>query len=143
LVYPTYTKTAGLGSLTYIRDGYQLSDASPWTVAATVQYDFALSGTVGAYLRGEDRYGSQNHGNFAFQDPTTAAYNRFYLVNGATNQVDLRAGATFKGIDLSLFVNNLLNDHPILAGNLNLADASYGEYTLRPRTAGLTASYRW
>ncbi len=62
----------------------------------------------------------------------------------ATNRVSIRAGATFNRVNVVLFVENLLNSHPQL--DLNHQDPDtllYEASTLRPRTIGLTATYRY
>jgi hypothetical protein len=56
----------------------------------------------------------------------------------------MRAGMTVEGVNLALFSDNLLNAHPQL--NLNHQDSNtllYEASTLRPRTIGLTAIYRY
>jgi outer membrane receptor protein involved in Fe transport len=60
-----------------------------------------------------------------------------------TTRLDIRAGMSFGDLDVSLFVENLLNDHPVLSlGHDSLDSENYRTTTYRPRTIGLTATYR-
>jgi hypothetical protein len=62
----------------------------------------------------------------------------------STSFVSLRSGTTIKGAEVSLFVDNLLNAHPGL--NLTHEDQYtllFQNTTFRPRTVGLTATYRY
>lgn len=61
----------------------------------------------------------------------------------AHSSLDLRTGVRFAGADVSLFVNNLLNDHPSLSlGHDAPGSGFWRTTTLRPRTIGITASYK-
>jgi hypothetical protein len=56
----------------------------------------------------------------------------------------LRAGLRWNGFDLSMFANNVLNSLPVLVtGHDTAATALYYEHTWRPRTIGLTGTYRF
>jgi hypothetical protein len=60
-----------------------------------------------------------------------------------TNVVSLRAGTTFGNFQVALFADNLFNSHPQL--DLNHQDSNtllFEASTLRPRTIGITATYR-
>lgn len=61
----------------------------------------------------------------------------------ATSVLDLRAGVRSGDLDISLFANNLLNDNPLLSLG---RDAPWSTYyrttTFRPRTIGITATFR-
>ena len=61
------------------------------------------------------------------------------------DQLSLRAGVRMSGIDLSAFVNNLLNQSPTLyrMRYTPAYDSFFQESTLRPRTFGVTGSYRF
>jgi outer membrane receptor protein involved in Fe transport len=61
----------------------------------------------------------------------------------ATSVLDLRAGLRFGDIDVSLFVNNVLNDSPLLSyGHDDAGSGFYRSTTYRPRTFGITATIR-
>jgi hypothetical protein len=58
--------------------------------------------------------------------------------------VSARAGAAFETWDLALFMDNVFNAHPQL--NLNHLDQYtllFEATTFRPRTFGVTATYRY
>jgi hypothetical protein len=58
--------------------------------------------------------------------------------------LSLRAGITVKDINFALFMDNILNAHPQLGLNHQDSDTLLFEATtLRPRTFGLTATYRY
>jgi hypothetical protein len=55
-----------------------------------------------------------------------------------------RLGLRFsKGIDVSLFADNLLNTHPLLNSYLGLIDITSGAFTVRPRTVGVALLYHF
>jgi hypothetical protein len=77
-------------------------------------------------------------------DPATSSYDAGLVQDPATTQVSMRAGTKLGDFDVSMFANNLLNSHPQL--DLNHQDQFtllYEAETLRPRTIGLTATYRY
>ena len=76
-------------------------------------------------------------------DPLASSYDPALLPNPATNIVKLRAGATFGDVAVTLFVDNLFNSHPQLDLTHQDSDTLLFEATaLRPRTIGITATYR-
>ena len=62
----------------------------------------------------------------------------------ATTQVSLRTGITHENWEFNLFVDNLFDAHPQLSlAHQDQFTELYTAETLRPRTIGLTASYRY
>ena len=59
--------------------------------------------------------------------------------NPAIHVFNLRGGYKTGPLDVSLFVNNVFNSHPLLGGFTVDKLVTYS--TLRPRTVGLTANY--
>jgi hypothetical protein len=67
------------------------------------------------------------------------------------NNLQLRAGVRWNGFDLSIFGNNLTNQHPLLFESRDIPpnlptsapDNLYFGRTTRPRTVGITATYRY
>jgi outer membrane receptor protein involved in Fe transport len=56
----------------------------------------------------------------------------------------MRLGMTFGATDLSLFVNNLTDQHPLLNRYQDSVDSHiFTDTTLRPRTIGLSASFKF
>ncbi len=114
---------------------------SPWRVALTGHYETPLSDSLSGYLHVDYTYSSAmpRTGN---RNPGSFNYNRFLLPDAASSQVNLRLGGLVGGADISLFVNNLLDAHP----RIGLATSKrymWSQTTLRPRTFGITAAYRY
>ena len=56
----------------------------------------------------------------------------------------MRFGLRNAGLDASLFVNNLLDKAPLLSQSHDTSTSTLFYYsTLRPRTIGLTLTYRY
>ena len=116
---------------------------SPWTATAGAEYDFQLMEND-AYARVDYEFASHNGWPLATQNPLSESYDPNLVADPATNFVSARAGAIIGPLDASLFMNNVLNAHPRL--DLNHQDTStllYEASTFRPRTTGLTLTYRF
>jgi hypothetical protein len=65
----------------------------------------------------------------------------------ATRNLQLRAGVRFSGFDVSVFADNLLDQHPLLFKSRDIADDNtdllYFGRGVRPRSYGLTLTYRY
>ncbi len=153
-----YTKTL-LGPVSAINGSQSLLikkddplAVSPWTVSVGGQYDAQIHG-VPVYLRGDYEYNSAYRRTFG---PGTTTYGPDVYDGNATDIASIRAGVNMRGVDVSLFVNNLFDSRDPLdrqGGRANCATAecsSYTfnsrmliDYTFRPRTYGITASYRY
>ena len=103
----------------------------------------------------------------AAEDPNTVQYAACSTSTGGTvacsytppanTFVSLRAGQEFNGWNISGFIDNLLDTHvvtnynyqgvdgfgPTTAGGAPAATALYRYLTYRPRTFGITATYRF
>jgi len=116
---------------------------SPWTATAGAEYDFQLLEND-AYARVDYEFASHNGWPLTTQNPASESYDPNLVADPATNFVSARAGAIIGTLDASLFMNNVLNAHPRL--DLNHQDTStllYEASTFRPRTTGLTLTYRY
>ena len=76
----------------------------------------------------------------------------YYLGEGAEPRIparsafvlDLKLGTHFGAVDAALFVNNTTNEHPILTRtHAAPGDPLFMSSTVRPRTIGVNASYRF
>ena len=94
------------------------------------------------------------------QDPNSAQYTANAGVNispsiSSSKFMQARAGVTLGDWQASLFIDNLLNAHPITNYERTFTDAynpanatntvplpQYNQYTFRPMTVGLSVSYR-
>lgn len=113
----------------------------PWSVSSSAQYEIPLVNDHRMYVRGEYQFHSRNPGPFYTQIPSSPNYYPGIVANPATNLVNLRLGEKTRAVDVSFFVENLFNSHPLLdayqaAPTENLITYS----TFRPRTAGLSAN---
>jgi len=118
-------------------------DVTPWTVTLGAEYRFTWMGRD-SFVRGDYEYNSKRTTAIPAEDPGTKYYDHGLVPNPATNQLSLRAGMNFEKWDLALFAENVLNAHPRL--NLTHQDKFtqlYEAQTLRPRTIGVAATYRY
>lgn len=116
---------------------------SPWTASGGVEYDFQLLQND-AYARADYEFTSHNSWPLTTQNPLSGSYDPNLVADPATNFVSMRAGMIIGTLDAALFVNNLFNSHPRL--DLNHQDSStllYEASTFRPRTTGVTLTYRY
>jgi len=116
----------------------------PWTVTGSLEYDFPLFDKVG-YAWIQDAYHSANHGPFSTHEPAnTVVYDPGLVPDQSTNVLSLRAGLRFDRWDVSLFVDNVTDTHPQLSlEHTNPGDPRFQAVTLRPRTAGITATMHY
>ena len=116
---------------------------SPWTATAGIEYDFELL-EKDAYARADYEFASHNFWPLATQHVASESYDPHLVADPATNFVSMRAGMIIGTLDASLFMNNVFNSHPQL--DLNHQDSStvlYEASTFRPRTTGITLTYRY
>jgi iron complex outermembrane recepter protein len=127
----------------------------PWTVSIGVLYEFTAF-DLPSRIRLDYQYEANPTLKTAAQDPRVSptVFDPFAYTPPSTRFVTMRAGASYRGWDLSAFVDNLFDSHPLLPpGGPNShtdidpsAPLSQGvlfrNYTFRPRTYGLTAIYR-
>lgn len=133
------------GAQQFVTSGDQLNPyAAPWIIVPSVQYAFTLDGGYKAYVRADDEFHSRNTGPFAAQNAASAAYDPNFIANPSTNELNLHVGAGWQRWDLSAYALNALNSHPVLYNaRLEPVQAFGPAYTLRPRTLGIKAVYRW
>src|ERR1700674_3466159 len=127
-----------------VRAGDSLG-VNPWTVALSLQYDFVFPGHTG-YIRAADQFASRQSTPTPAEDSGNQTYASGLVQLPETNLLALRFGTRFtNGVDLSLFVKNVLDAHPVLSRNQtgsNL-DLIYADRTFRPRTIGVTITSRF
>ncbi len=114
-------------------------DIAPWSMRFSSEYSFAV-GESDAYVRGD--YTHTTHDKTPV-DASSPLVDKKVPRRPATSQLDMRGGVRFNGFDLSLFVNNVLNDHPVLGQvHDHPDDPNFRSTTFRPRTIGLTLTFR-
>jgi iron complex outermembrane recepter protein len=119
---------------------------APFTFSLGLAYKFNLF-NLPAYVRIDDEYQSRNKWPSAAQDPNTQQFDAQFYTLSSTNLASARAGITFGGWQASLFVDNLTDTHTVTNYNFTIdpGDGSSRlerQYTFRPRTVGLTITYR-
>jgi outer membrane receptor protein involved in Fe transport len=118
---------------------------APFTFTLGLEYKFNLF-NLPAFVRVDDEYQSRNKWPPAAQDPTTQQFNASFYTLSSTNLASARAGMNFGGWQAALFVDNLTDTHTVTNYNFSIypgdAPSLERQYTFRPRTIGLTITYR-
>ena len=131
------------GSLTVVQKDDHLPGA-PWTLGTYAQFNFPLFDQRG-YARIDYQYGAK-------QTDLTAAQNKAnggdpYAIPSVAAQsyTSLRGGVKFGAFDVSLFAQNLFDSKPKLSQAVDGPNGTplYQVITFRPRTIGLTGTYRY
>ena len=137
-----FTKSAGVPASPTVRKGDAIG-GPPWTVTLGGRWDFTLGG-LASYLRVDDEYASKNDRYTPNLDPLTAGYDPGLKAPPATNYLSLRGGVKLSDWDVSVFANNVTNDHPELTRNHATGSSPiYQLTTTRPLTVGVTGVYRY
>ena len=127
---------------------------APWTFTAAAEYHFGewLGGRP--YVRVDYLHTTAQTAILPIQDPLNALYDPTLPGLPVTTNVNLRGGFRSRGFDVSLYVLNLTDAHPLVfrardlypdypPPNQGLNDHTYFERGVRPRTIGLTATYHY
>jgi len=137
-----YTTSSAIGSSFLALKGDKLP-GSPWTFSLGAQYNTQVMGRD-SFVRVDYVYSSRETGMTPPLDPASSSYDPGLVGQPETDVVTLRAGTTVGNLNVSVFADNLLNSHPQL--NYTHQDQYtllYEATTLRPRTVGVTAIYRY
>jgi outer membrane receptor protein involved in Fe transport len=131
---------------------YSPGTNAPWTVAVGPQYSFPVAGHD-AFVRVDWEYTSRNPWLAAVQDPNNVnQYNQGYSYTlPSTSFTSLRTGVKLGNWQISGFIDNLFDTHTIT--NYALGQLDYNnpsgpvspqenDFTFRPRTFGVTATFR-
>lgn len=117
---------------------------APWTVSLHGQYDFDLFKSRGGYFRTDFDYRAKQTSLPPFLNPANGAIDTDLTLPPAVTFWSARLGVRPGNFDISLFVNNILDK---ATWTRRERAQNPGEFfrreTLRPRTFGLTASYRY
>ncbi|HEY4446388.1 MAG TPA: TonB-dependent receptor [Steroidobacteraceae bacterium] len=130
---------------------YSPGTTPPWTVAVGPQYNFSLAEHE-AFVRVDWEYTSRNPWLAAVQDPNNVVqYNQYSFTLPSTSFTSARAGMKLGDWQVSAFVDNIFDSHALL--NYALVQNDYNNpagppppqqnaFTFRPRTFGITATFR-
>jgi outer membrane receptor protein involved in Fe transport len=116
---------------------------APWTFLTSAEYDFPAIASRKPYLRVDFQYTTAQTALQPIQDPNNGVSDPTYTGLPETKNLSLRAGLRFGGIDLSLFAQNLGDSQAVLSHtrDTNTSELFY-DHTVRPRSIGITATYR-
>jgi iron complex outermembrane recepter protein len=125
-----------------VTEGDRLPGA-PWTILVSAEYSLPAFENRKPYVRLDYQLTTAQTALQPIQDPNNGVSDPTYTGLPETKNLSMRAGLRFNGFDLSLFAQNLTNAHPILSNtrDTNTSDLFY-QHTIRPRTIGITATYR-
>jgi outer membrane receptor protein involved in Fe transport len=132
-----YTSTTQFAANRIIVSKGNSLGSEPWTVAVGAQYDFS-----NLYLRGDYLYTARRTGVVPSEDPRNRGYDPENRPPDAVTLVNLRAGAFIGDANVSLFVDNLFDKAPLRSRGHSGDTFLFTESTVRPRTMGLTVSFR-
>jgi iron complex outermembrane receptor protein len=126
----------------------------PWTVSIGPQYSFKAMGHD-AFVRLDWEYTSRNPWLAPVQDPNSAQYNPNSYTLSSTKFASLRSGVTINNLQVSGFVDNLFDSRTTTnyaevqpdSNNPNIdqslpSSVQHNNFTFRPRTIGITLTYR-
>jgi outer membrane receptor protein involved in Fe transport len=132
----------GATSSPVVTEGDRLPGA-PWTILVSAEYSLPVVDTRKPYIRLDYQLSTAQTALQPAQDPNNGVSDPTYTGLPETKNLSLRAGLRFSGFDLSLYGQNLTNSHPVLSHtrDTEFSDLFY-EHTLRPRTVGITMTYR-
>jgi outer membrane receptor protein involved in Fe transport len=134
---------AGALSEPLVTQGDRLPGA-PWTFTFSTEYGFPAFHERDPYIRIDYHYTTAQSGLLPGQDPNNGIADPTIPGLPKTSTLGLRGGLRWSGIDLSLFGQNLTNSHPLLFESRDITNENlYFARSTRPRTIGVTASYRY
>ncbi|HWS69653.1 MAG TPA: TonB-dependent receptor [Steroidobacteraceae bacterium] len=126
----------------------------PWTATIGPQYSFKAMGHD-AFIRLDYEYTSRNPWLAPVQDPNSVQYNPNSYALSSTKFASLRSGVSINKVQVAAFVDNLFDSRTTTnyaevqpdSGNYNLDQSlpqsvQHNNFTFRPRTIGLTLTYR-
>ncbi len=117
-------------------------DITPWQLSLMIEYLRPL-GSYEVYANAAYQYGSHNDGNDKRHNPQNLSYDPDLDFDPATRQTNARVGLRINKWDFSIFASNLTDEAPVLSKDHDVAGSSLYYYrTFRPRTFGLTVTYR-
>ena len=125
-----------------VTEGDRLPGA-PWTFLASVEYGLPAWANRNPYLRLDYQLTTAQTALQPIQDPNNGVSDPTYTGLPQTRNLSLRTGLRWGGFDVSMFAQNLTNSHPLLSHtrDTNSSDLFY-DHTIRPRTIGITTTYR-
>jgi len=116
---------------------------APWTVAFVSDYSFRVLDHM-SYFRLNYNYADGLNRGIPTQDPNNGNYDPASKGLQVQQDLTLKLGSHFGSVDAAVYVNNALDQHPLTGYGHQLSnDPLFMAYAIRPRTIGITASYRY
>jgi iron complex outermembrane receptor protein len=135
-----YTEAVKVSPTATVVESGDSIPVAPWTVSIGAQYNFHLIGDS-TYIRGDYQLNTRDTALIPASDPrNTTIYDPGAITPQQIQFVSLRAGFVIRHFDISAFVDNLFDDHPILYQSRT--GLLYDDITMRPRTIGVTVTHR-
>jgi iron complex outermembrane receptor protein len=132
-----------------VTDGDRIP-GSPWSGSAYTQLAFTAFGERKGYARLDYQYSARQDGVIGANNPSNGSFNpNAVFIPPRTSVLSMRAGVNWSsGLELAAFVNNVTDSQPTLTQALSgglgpVMPSLYQHTTLRPRTFGLTMTYRY
>ncbi|HME38215.1 MAG TPA: TonB-dependent receptor [Steroidobacteraceae bacterium] len=133
---------------------------APWSFTGSAEYHFPEWAGRLPYARVDFQHSNAQKSLLPQQDSNNALFDTTLPGLPVLNNLSLRAGLRFNGLDASLYANNLTNAHPLMFQSRDIApyagppgtgatqigpntDNLYFARGVRPRTLGLTLTYRY
>ena len=126
--------------------GQSAQPTAPFTATIGLEYKFSVF-THDSFIRVDDEFEGRAKWPSPGQDPTTQQFDAANYTLSSTNFASARAGVNFGGWQVAAFVDNLTDTHTVTNYNWTI-DPGDGEsrlerqFTFRPRTIGLSFTYR-
>jgi iron complex outermembrane receptor protein len=132
---------------------------APWSFTASTEYHFPEWAGRTPYARLDFQHSTAQKSKLPGQDDNNGLFDTTIPGLPVLNNLSARAGLRFNGVDLSAYADNLTNAHPLLFESRDIAPYSNGPGSdprtgpttddlyfgrgVRPRTIGITATYRY
>ena len=120
---------------------------APVTVSVGAEYKFTLAEHQ-SFVRMDYEYQGRNHWTSPRQDPNSAQYDPANYTLASTSFASIRGGMQFDAWSVEPFIDNLFDTHTVTNYDFTI-DPGTGDsrlqrqFTFRPRTYGVTATYRY
>lgn len=115
---------------------------APWTVNTALDYELPLAAGDKFHARADVNFTSRNPGPFITQLQNSANSYPLAVPDPSTTLINARIGYTRNRMDVSFYIDNLLNKTPWLSKYQGVGSSDLITYTtFRPRTLGVSATY--
>jgi iron complex outermembrane recepter protein len=132
---------------------------APWSFTASAEYHLPAWADRTPYVRLDFQHSTAQKSLLPGQDNNNGLFDATIPGLPVLNNLSVRAGLRWSGIDLSAYADNLTNAHPLMFESRDIAPYSNGPGSnprtgpttddlyfgrgVRPRTIGITATYRY